>query len=77
MFSPTDGQLQFWSNNQKAGEINDNNGGTSFGIGSADTGRGYRAIALGYQAGQTDQNNYAVVLGLHAAKTHKELLLFQ
>jgi hypothetical protein len=68
MFSPADGHLQFWSNAEKAGEINPSNDGTSLGVGSAATGQGYRAIALGYEAGQTSQSNFAVALGLHAGQ---------
>ena len=69
MFSPTDGQLQFWSNADKAGEINPDNDGTSFGVGSAASNQGYRAIALGFEAGATDQGSFAVALGLHAGQT--------
>lgn len=69
MFSPTDGQLQFWSNADKAGEINPDNDGTSFGVGSAVSNQGYRAIALGFEAGATDQGSFAVALGLHAGQT--------
>jgi hypothetical protein len=68
MFSPADGQLQFFSNNVKTGEINPNNDGTSFGVRSAETGQGYRAIALGYEAGQTNQGDFSVAVGLHAGQ---------
>ena len=68
MYSPADGQLQFWSNAVRAGELNPTSGGTSFGIGSANTGQGYRAVAIGFETGQTSQGDYATAIGLHAGQ---------
>ena len=73
MFSPTDGQLEFYSNATRAGQVGASNQGTSFGIGSAETNQGYKATAIGLEAGQTDQSNFAVAVGLHAGRTSQHI----
>ena len=69
MFSPTDGQLEFYTNSDRAGQVGASNEGTSFGVRSAATNQGYKATAIGLEAGQTDQGDFAVAVGLHAGQT--------
>ena len=69
MFSPSDGQLEFYSNADRAGQVGASNQGTSFGILSGASNQGYKATAIGLEAGQTDQGDFAVAVGLHAGQT--------
>ena len=73
MFSPTDGQLEFYSNADRAGQVGASNEGTSFGVRSAASNQGYKATAIGLEAGQTDQGDFAVALGLHAGQTSQQI----
>ena len=73
MFSPTDGQLEFYANSDRAGQVGASNEGTSFGVRSAASNQGSRATAIGLEAGQTDQGNFAVAVGLHAGQTSQQI----
>ena len=73
MFSPTDGQLEFYTNSDRAGQVGASNDGTSFGVRSAASNQGYRATAIGLEAGETDQGNFAVAVGLHAGRTSQQI----